>query len=170
MARYRPPNKPGSCYITKEGAQALRDELEQLWRKQRPAVTQAVREAAAQGDRSENAEYLYGKKQLYAIDRRIRHLQKRLDVVTVVDAIPNNQHQVYFGAWVELEDEQGSRLRYRIVGPDEFDLQKGAISLDSPLAQALLKKQVHDEVQVRLPTGVRTYWLVAIRYAPFEQP
>ncbi len=140
MGRYRPPQKPGSKYITPEGFQRLNDELSYLWKKKRPQVTQAVREAAAQGDRSENAEYIYGKKQLREIDYRVRFLRKRLDNITVVDTPPSDTTRVFFGAWIELENQHGEMLRYRIVGPDEFDPQRGFISMDSPVAQALMKK------------------------------
>ena len=140
MGRQRLPQPKGSAYITPEGARTLRDELDHLWRTERPKVTQAVSEAAAQGDRSENAEYIYGKKRLREIDRRIRYLQKRLDEITVVERAPTDTARVFFGAWVRLEDEDGNTVTYRIVGADEFDAAKGLISIDSPLARALLKK------------------------------
>ncbi len=164
MGRYRPPQKPGSKYITPEGFQRLNDELSDLWKKKRPQVTQAVREAAAQGDRSENAEYIYGKKQLREIDYRVRFLRKRLDNITVVDALPSDTTRVFFGAWVELENPHGKRLRYRIVGPDEFDPQRGFISMDSPVAQALMKKSVDDIIMVNTPEGDNKLCIVAIYY------
>jgi len=164
MPRQHLPRPRGSAYITPEGAQRLRAELDQLWRVQRPQVTQAVSEAAAQGDRSENAEYIYGKKQLREIDRRIRFLQKRFDELVVVDRPPADTSRVFFGARVRLQDEAGAEHEYRIVGPDEFDLDKGLISLDSPLARALLKKTVGDEVTVPLPRGEMTYTVRGIRY------
>lgn len=164
MGRYRPPQKPGSKYITPEGFKRLSDELDFLWKSKRPQVTQAVREAAAQGDRSENAEYIYGKKQLREIDRRVRFLRGRLDQITVVDAPPSDPTRIFFGAWVELEDDAGEIQRYRIVGPDEFDPQRGYISMDSPVAQALMKKTVDDEVFVRTPEGESELCIVAIRY------
>jgi len=164
MPRQHLPRPRGSAYITPEGAQRLRAELGQLWRVQRPQVTQAVSEAAAQGDRSENAEYIYGKKQLREIDRRIRFLQKRFDELVVVDRPPADTSRVFFGARVRLQDEAGAEHEYRIVGPDEFDLDKGLISLDSPLARALLKKTVGDEVTVPLPRGEMTYTVRGIRY------
>jgi len=164
MGRYRPPQKPGSKYITPEGFQRLNDELSYLWTKKRPQVTQAVREAAAQGDRSENAEYIYGKKQLREIDHRVRFLRKRLDNITVVDALPSDTTRVFFGAWVELENPHGETLRYRIVGPDEFDPQRGFISMDSPVAQALMKKSVDDIIVVDTPEGDTELCIVAIYY------
>lgn len=164
MARYRAPRKPGSNYITPVGRQRLQDEFDQLWHVKRPQVTQAVSEAAAQGDRSENAEYIYGKKQLREIDSRLRFLSKRLENLVVVDRLPADTQRVFFGAWVTLEDEQGNRNEYRIVGPDEFDMQPGYISMDSPTAKALLKKQVGDEVEVQAPVGSVYYEVIAVRY------
>jgi transcription elongation factor GreB len=164
MARNRLPGPKSAAYITAQGALRLRAELKQLWRVQRPRVTQAVSEAAAQGDRSENAEYIYGKKQLREIDRRIRFLQKRLDELVVVDRPPSDMSRIFFGARVRLEDPSGIEYEYRIVGPDEFDLDKGLISIDSPLARALLKKTVNDEVVVPLPKGQQHYTVLEIRY------
>ncbi len=166
MPRLRPPRTPSSRYITPEGEQRLRDELDYLWRTKRPQVTQAVSEAAAQGDRSENAEYIYGKKQLREIDRRVRFLRKRLESLTVVDQLPDNRDKIYFGAWLLLEDEAGKEFHYRIVGPDEFDLKKGWISMDAPLARALLGKALDDEVDVRTPEGFDQYLVVKIHYGP----
>jgi transcription elongation factor GreB len=164
MSRYRPPSPPKSAYITQEGAQTLLSELKYLWKEKRPAVTETVREAAAQGDRSENAEYIYGKKQLREIDRRVRYLEKRLDVCTVVDRFPSDQTRVFFGAWVTLEDEEGKTKEYRIVGPDELDHNPNYISIDSPVARALLKKQEGDEVVIRLAGGEKTYLIDAVEY------
>ena len=157
--------------------QQLHDELNHLWRVERPKVTQAVSEAAAQGDRSENAEYIYGKKRLREIDRRVRYLQKRIPDLKVVDRPPDEPARIFFGAWMELEDESGKVVRYRIVGPDEFDPAKGWISIDSPLARALLKKTAGDEVRVILPKpalsdvegGTMEYYVVTVQYAPFEK-
>lgn len=163
MSRYRPPQPRSSPYITPEGYQRLQDELKALWHR-RTGVTQALAAAAAEGDRSENAEYIYRKKELREIDRRIRYLQKRLPDLQVVDRPPGDPNRVFFGAWVSLEDESGARQEYRIVGPDEFDLRRGWISMDSPLAQALLKRARDDEVRVRTPQGERHYWLTGIRY------
>ena len=164
MGRWRPKGKPGSKYITAQGYRALSDELNYLWKEKRPAVTKAVQEAAAQGDRSENAEYIYGKKQLREIDRRVRFLSKRLDDMVVVDRVPEDQSRVFFGAWVTVEDDDGSEQRYRLVGPDETDAAKNYISIDAPLARALLKKQVDDDATVQTPTGERTVYIVNIEY------
>ena len=164
MSRYRPPGKKSSLYITAAGYETLKQEHDYLWREKRPEVTQAVSEAAALGDRSENAEYIYGKKQLREIDRRVRFLRKRLDSLTIVDAPPSNPEKIYFGAWVELEKEDGATVRYRIVGPDEFDLTKGMISMDAPLARALLGKQVDDEVALDSPGGEDIYYVLKINY------
>ena len=127
-------------------------------------MTQAVSEAAAQGDRSENAEYTYGKKRLREIDRRVRFLRKRLDGMTVVDKPPTDRGRVYFGAWVTLEDEDGHQVRHRIVGPDEFDMHPGYISMDAPLARALMRKALDEDVRVDLPGGVKTWVVTEISY------
>jgi transcription elongation factor GreB len=164
MGRFRPPEKAGSKYITPQGAQRLRAELEQLWREERPRVTQAVAAAAAQGDRSENAEYTYGKKRLREIDRRVRFLRGRLDGMVVVEQAPADQQGVFFGAWVELEDPHGVRTRHRLVGPDEFDLAPGYLSIDSPLGRALMRKRLDAELSVETPAGTRTFVIVAIEY------
>lgn len=169
MGRHRLPPARSSAYITPQGAQRLREELEYLWRVQRPQVTQAVSEAAALGDRSENAEYIYGKKQLREIDRRIRFLRKRLEVLKIVDRPPSDPSRVFFGAWVRVESEAGDVVEYRIVGPDEFDADKGLISVDSPLARALLGKTVDDEVTVVLPRGQTVYFILEIRYPPADE-
>lgn len=165
MGRFRAAQPPASQYITPDGANRLRTELEQLWRVERPKVTQAVSEAAAQGDRSENAEYTYGKRRLREIDRRVRFLRKRLDGMVVVDRPPSDPKKVFFGAWVSLENEKGDVVRYRIVGPDEFDMAPGYISMDSPLGRALLKKSLDDEFSLELPDGKRTFVIVEIEYA-----
>jgi len=164
MSRYRPPQPKSSPYITKDGAITLRKELQYLWTVKRPEVTQAVSEAAAQGDRSENAEYIYGKKQLREIDRRVRFLRKRLDVLKVVENLPPDQSKVFFGAWITLEDNEGLEGKIRIVGPDEFDPAKSFISLDSPLAKALIGKSVEDEVVVNTPSGDKVYYILEINY------
>ena len=153
-------------YITAEGEQALREELRFLWKEKRPEVTQAVREAAAQGDRSENAEYIYGKKQLREIDRRVRFLTKRLDELTVVDRLPDDRGKVFFGAWVTIENEGGDESTYRLVGPDEFDLSRGYLSIDSPMARALLGKRIDDEAGVRTPDGWNHVVITNIHYEP----
>jgi transcription elongation factor GreB len=164
MSRYRPPRPEGSKYITPEGAAALRRELDELWRVKRPAVTRAVAEAAAQGDRSENAEYVYGKKQLAEIDRRIRFLRKRLAGVKIVDQQPSDTSKVYFGAWFELRAENGACNEYRVVGPDESGVAAEYVSMDSPLGRAVLGKRVADTVLVRTPEGETRYELVRVRY------
>jgi transcription elongation factor GreB len=164
VTRYRTPEKPGSQFITPAGAERLKQELDELWKVERPRVTQAVSEAAAQGDRSENAEYTYGKKRLREIDRRVRFLRKRLDGMTVVDKAPGDRSRVFFGAWVTLEDDSGKQTRHRIVGPDEFDMAPGYISMDAPLARALMRKSLDDEVTVELPGGSVTWAIVAIDY------
>ncbi|MFT3906289.1 MAG: transcription elongation factor GreB [Steroidobacteraceae bacterium] len=166
MTRYRRPERPGSQYITPVGAARLRAELEQLWRVERPQVTAAVSAAAAQGDRSENAEYTYGKRRLREIDRRVRFLRQRLDGMVVVDQPPGDPRRVFFGAWVSLEDEAGNEQRYRIVGPDEFDREPGFISMDAPLARALLGRKLDEEVRVQLPGGEQSYCIVQIDYEP----
>jgi len=164
MSRWRPPARPASKYITPAGYRRMNEELQALWKVKRPAVTRAVQEAAAQGDRSENAEYIYGKKMLREIDSRIRFLSRRLDDMVVVDRPPEDTSRVFFGAWVELEDEQGETVCHRLVGPDESDGKRGWISIDSPLARALLKKQVDDEAQVDTPSGTRLWYINRIWY------
>ena len=164
MSRYRPRETPGSRFITPEGHARLRAELEQLWRVERPQVTQAVSEAAAQGDRSENAEYTYGKRRLREIDRRVRFLRQRLEGMVVVDRPPTDRERVFFGAWVTLEAGDGRELRVRIVGPDEFDAAPGYVSMDAPLARALLGKRLDDEVVVRAPEGERSYAIAGVDY------
>jgi transcription elongation factor GreB len=162
--RYRPPQPKGSKFITRSGEQRLKDELDHLWRVLRPQVTLAVQEAAAQGDRSENAEYIYGKRQLREIDRRVRFLRQRLDGMVVVDQPPSDPRRVFFGAWVTVEDDDGTEHVYRIVGPDEFDAAPGYISMDSPLGRALMRKALDDEVKVELPGGMKRYAVVGVRY------
>ena len=164
MSRYRPPTAPGSKFITPEGHARLQSELDELWRDERPRVTQAVSEAAAQGDRSENADYTYGKRRLREIDRRVRFLGKRLEGMVIVDKPPADLERVFFGAWVTLEDETGEQIRHRIVGPDEFDLAPGYISMDAPLARALLGRRLDEEVSVATPKGERRWLIVEIRY------
>jgi len=153
MARWRPPAKRSSPYITPAGEQALKDELKALWLQRRQEVVPALRAAAAEGDRSENAEYIYRKKQLGEIDRRVRYLSKRLDEVEVVHNKPSRTDRVFFGATVSLLDESGLERRYRIVGADETSAARGWISVDSPMARALLGREVDDEIAVDLPEG-----------------
>ncbi|QMV61281.1 transcription elongation factor GreB [Ectopseudomonas oleovorans] len=164
MSRYRPPRPAGTPLITPEGEARLRAELHELWHVRRPQVTQSVSEAAAQGDRSENAEYTYGKKMLREIDSRVRFLTKRLEKLKVVSDKPSDPGKVYFGAWVTIEDEDGEQSRYRIVGPDELDLKQGLISIDSPLARALVGKELDAEVRVHSPSGEKTCYIVEIAY------
>jgi transcription elongation factor GreB len=163
MGRYRAPPPPSAKYITAEGAARLKRELDELWRVKRPAVTRAVAEAAAQGDRSENAEYIYGKKQLAEIDRRVRYLRKRLTGIRVVDQQPSDTSRVFFGAWFELESDAGKH-EYRLVGPDEIDVGPNYISVDSPMGRAVLGKGLGAEIVVRTPDGERRYELTALRY------
>jgi len=151
-------------YITPEGQKYLSEELSYLWKIKRPEVTQAVAEAAAMGDRSENAEYIYGKKQLRQIDSRIRFLAKRLRELIVVDRIPDDTAKVFFGAWVKIEDTDGNVYEYRIVGADEFDPKKNFISIDSPMAKALLRKTAGDEIFVNRPNGTTAFVVTAIHY------
>ena len=170
MGRFRPPPPTASKYATPAGARRLREELEQLWREERPRITQAVAAAAAQGDRSENAEYTYGKRRLREIDRRVRFLRRRLDGLVVVDQPPADVTRVFFGAWVQLEAEDGSLSRYRIVGPDEFDMAPGYVSMDSPLGRALLRRALDEEVTVETPAGSRIYLIISIDYEVTKSP
>lgn len=164
MGRYRKPRPAGSAYITPEGEQMLRTELHQLWKIERPQVTATVHEAAKNGDRSENGDYIYGKRRLREIDSRVRFLSKRLEQLTVVKERPADTDKVFFGAHVGVEDEDGKQRQFRIVGPDEFDLRHGKLSMDSPLARALLGKRVDDEVVVATPTGEQYWVIVDIQY------
>ncbi len=141
----------------------LSTELDGLWKSRREVVA-ALAAAAAEGDRSENAEYIYRKKQLREIDRRIRYLQKRIPDLKVVDSVPSNPQQVFFGAQVVLEDDHGNEVCYRIVGPDEFDPKKNWISMDSPVARALMKKSIDDDVSVKTPSGILNYIIIEVSY------
>ena len=164
MTRYRKSEAPGSKFATAEGARRLREELDYLWRVHRPQVTRAVSEAAAQGDRSENAEYIYGKKQLREIDRRVRFLRQRLEGLVVVTQPPDDRTRVFFGAWVRIEDDEGHETELRIVGPDELDPARHYVSMDSPLARALMRRQSGDEFTVEVPGGTRSYVVTEVRY------
>ena len=167
MSRWRAPPEKSTALITRAGHDRLKAELDELWRVQRPEVVRALAAAAAEGDRSENAEYTYRKKQLAGIDRRVRYLGKRLPTLKVVEQAPSDPDAVFFGAWVELERiDNGELARYRIVGPDETNAAAGWISIDSPLARALLKKRVDDEVEAQLPGGPARFAIVAVEYAP----
>lgn len=163
MSRWKPLRPKSSPYITSEGYQTLESELKSLWDK-RKHVVKAITAAAAEGDRSENAEYIYRKKELRGIDYRINFLQKRLPSLTVVSKKPDNQDVIFFGAWVTLEKEDGHEVTYRIVGPDEHDSEKGFISMDSPLAKALLKKTIDDEVSINNEFQQASYFVVDIKY------
>ncbi len=163
MSRWRPPRPKSSPYITAQGYKALETELSQLWER-RKQVTVALSAAAAEGDRSENAEYIYRKKELREIDRRIHYLQKRLPALTVVSEKPGDQNRIFFGAWVTLENPAGEEITYRIVGADEIDTSGGLISLDSPMARALLKKNLDDEVVIGMGGQPQHYYITAIRY------
>jgi transcription elongation factor GreB len=162
MGRWRPPAPNSSPYITPAGLDALQKELKDIWLRRRDVV-KALAEAAAEGDRSENAEYIYRKKELSGLDQRIRYLQKRLPTLKVVRELPNGD-AIYFGAFVEVCDETGETHIYRIVGPDETDAKTSAISIDSPLAKALLAKRVDDEVVVKGAEKTTTMSVVSIRY------
>jgi transcription elongation factor GreB len=167
--RYRAPQAPSTAIITRDGYERLRAELDELWQRKRPEVVTALSAAAAEGDRSENAEYTYRKKQLGEIDRRVRYLSKLLKRVEVVQEKPHDQSRIFFGAAVALEEDQAegmqaNEVRYRIVGPDETDAQLGWISIDSPLARAMLKKTVDDEIVVDTPGGKRRFYVLEVSY------
>ena len=165
MGRWRPPGEKATALITREGHARLKAELDDLWRVRRPDVVKALAAAAAEGDRSENAEYTYRKKQLGEIDRRVRYLSKRLPALRVVDTMPSDPQAVYFGALVEVESvASGEASRYRIVGPDETDAKLGHISIDSPLARAMLKKRLDDEFEAQLPGGMQRFVIVKVAY------
>ena len=164
MSRWRPPQAASTAIITAEGQARLKAELDELWRVRRPEVVKALAAAAAEGDRSENAEYTYRKKQLGEIDRRVRYLSKRLPELKVAEAKPTDRGAIFFGAWFAIEDDDGRTQRLRIVGPDETDATLGWISIDSPLARAVLKKRVDDEFEAPLPSGVRRFIVIEVSY------
>ena len=165
MSRWRPPPEKSTAIITRAGYERLRAEFNELWKVRRPEVVRALSEAAAEGDRSENAEYIYRKKQLGEIDRRVRYLGKRLESLKVAEDKPSDPSAIYFGALFELENaDSGELVRYRIVGPDETDATQGWISVDSPLARAVLRKRVDDEFEVELPLGKASFVVVSVRY------
>jgi transcription elongation factor GreB len=165
VSRWRPPSPGSTAIISREGFERLKSELDHLWHTVRPEVVKAITAAAAEGDRSENAEYIYRKRQLAEIDRRVRYLSKRIPSLKVAEGSPADREQVFFGAIVELENvDSGETLRYRIVGPDETDAKKGWISIDSPIARAVLKKRVEDEFVAQLPGGAATFAVVAVDY------
>jgi transcription elongation factor GreB len=164
MSRKPTPRPPRSAFITAAGRQRLEQEYQRLWSVERPRVAREVGEAAAQGDRSENAEYIYGKRRLREIDSRLEFLSRRLDELHVVAPEDPGDGVVRFGAWVELAGEAGQSVEYQIVGPDEFDVDAGRISMDSPLGQALLGKSSGDEVMVRRPKGDAVFEITGVRY------
>ncbi|MFD2177114.1 transcription elongation factor GreB [Veronia pacifica] len=150
--------------VTREGYNKLKQELDFLWKERRPEITKIVSWAASLGDRSENADYKYNKQLLREIDRRVRYLRKRLEILRVIDYHPQQDGKVFFGAWVEVENEQGETKSFRIVGPDEIYGEKQYISIDSPMARALIKKEVDEEAVVQTPEGPKTWYVNAIRY------
>jgi transcription elongation factor GreB len=165
MSRWRPPSPSSTAIITRDGFEKLKSELDHLWHTLRPEVVKALAAAAAEGDRSENAEYTYRKKQLGEIDRRVRYLSKRIPSLKVAEGVPADQETVFFGAVIELENvDSGETLRYRIVGPDETDAKLGWISIDSPLARAVMKKRVDDEFDAELPGGRTHFAVIGIKY------
>ncbi len=165
MSRWRPPPPRSTAIITRAGFEKLKAELDELWHRVRPEVVRALAAAAAEGDRSENAEYTYRKKQLGEIDRRVRYLSKRIPSLKVAEGVPSDRETIYFGATFEIEDVRGGEVkRYRIVGPDETDAKQGWISIDSPLARAALKKRADDEFEAELPGGRRKFVVVAVSY------
>jgi transcription elongation factor GreB len=165
MGRWRPSPESSSPYITAEGAMALKTELAELWRLRRTDVVPALSAAAAEGDRSENAEYIYRKKQLAGIDRKIHYINKRLEVIKIVDRAPTRRDRVYFGAFIQVEDEHGKQQEYRIVGADETNAAPGYISIDSPLARALLGQDIGASVTVQLPAGPTIFELIEVHYS-----
>jgi len=165
MSRWRPPSPSSTAIITREGFEKLKAELDHLWHTLRPEVVKALAAAAAEGDRSENAEYTYRKKQLGEIDRRVRYLSKRIPALKVAEGAPADRTAVFFGARIELENvDSGDTVIYRIVGPDETDAKAGWISVDSPLARAVLKKRVDDEFEAELPGGRTRFAIVSVEY------
>ena len=165
MSRWRPPSPGSTAIITREGFERLKAELDHLWHVLRPEVVRAITAAAAEGDRSENAEYIYRKKQLAEIDRRARYLSKRIPALKVADGVPGDRRAVFFGARIELENvDTGEVLRYRIVGPDETDAKLGWISIDSPMARAVLKRRIDDEFLAELPAGPAEFAVMAVDY------
>ena len=164
MSRWRPPSPNSTALITRDGYERLREEFNDLWRVRRPEVVRALADAAAEGDRSENAEYHYRKKQLGEIDRRLRYLGKRLETLKVVEQPPGDVAVVRFGARIDVEDPDGTVLHYRIVGPDETDAARGWISVDSPLARAVLGKRADDEFDAPLPGGIKRFCVLEVRY------
>lgn len=171
MSRWRPPPERSTALITRAGHDRLKAELDELWHQRRPEVVRALAAAAAEGDRSENAEYTYRKKQLAEIDRRVRYLSKRLPALRVVENTPADPERIYFGAWIELTQlDTDQVLRLRIVGPDETQARSGRISVDSPLARAAMNKRVDDEFEAQLPAGAEQYLVLAVHYGDRPPP
>jgi transcription elongation factor GreB len=165
MSRWRPPSPSSTAIITRDGFEKLKTELDHLWHTLRPEVVKALAAAAAEGDRSENAEYTYRKKQLGEIDRRVRYLSKRIPILKVAEGAPSDREAVFFGAVIELENAvSGETLRYRIVGPDETDAKLGWISVDSPMARAVMKKRLDDEFEAELPGGRTRFVVIGVEY------
>ena len=165
MGRYRPPTPKSSPYITPEGASKMRAEVHQLWKVERPKVTHIVHEAAKNGDRSENGDYIYGKRRLREIDSRVRYLTKRIEDATIVEDKPRDPSKVFFAAWVTVEDEEtGDEQTFRLVGSDEIDPTQNWISIDSPMAQALIGKAIDEDAYVKTPAGDRCFIVTAIKY------
>ena len=165
MSRYRPPRPKSSPYITPEGAANIRSEIRQLWKVERPEITQVVHEAAKNGDRSENGDYIYGKRRLREIDSRVRFLTKRLEEVKIVEDKPRDPSKVFFSAWVTIMDQSDKTSEcYRLVGPDEIEASKNLISVDSPMSQALLGKSIGEEIVVKTPSGERYLKITDIKY------
>ena len=164
--RTRPDTSGKPGYITPEGYRRFEEEADQLWNVERPKMAKAVQVAAAEGDRSENAEYQYSKQRLAAIDRRLRFLGQRLKVLTIVDEQPPDDGRVYFGSWVTIEDEDGNANTYRLVGPDEIDAERRWISMDSPMGKSLMSREVGDEVVVRRPRGEVVCEIVEVSNTP----
>ncbi|WP_029890272.1 transcription elongation factor GreB [Polycyclovorans algicola] len=164
MSRWRPAAPQSSAYVTAEGQARLKAEFEHLWRERRPEVVRALAAAAAEGDRSENAEYIYRKKELREIDRRLQYLTTRLENLKVVDTAPSDLHRVYFGAWVTVQEPDGQSKTWRLVGADEIDAPRGWISIDAPLARGLLGRRVGETVEVKLPAGSRELVILAVQY------
>ena len=167
--RTRPDTSGNPGYITPEGYRRFEEEADRLWHVDRQKMAKAVQVAAAEGDRSENAEYQYSKQRLAAIDRRLRFLGRRLKVLTIVDETPPDDGRVYFGSWVTIEDEDGNAKTYRVVGPDEIDGTKKWISMDSPVGKSLMSREVGDEITVRRPKGEATAEIIEVRNTPGDE-